>query len=170
MAALIEDYGLIGDLQTAALVSRSGSIDWLCFPRFDSGACFAALLGEDDNGRWELSPEAPVTGSSRRYRDDTLVLETISFDTRPWIQGGGWYKTEQTKITERLRRPSRNFLEYQYTVEDPNTWTRPWSAELPMMKVESRIFEYACHEDNHDLENILRVARTQERDAAAGRK
>ena len=65
MAALIEDYGLIGDLQTAALVSRSGSIDWLCFPRFDSGACFAALLGEDDNGRWELAPEAPVTGSSR---------------------------------------------------------------------------------------------------------
>jgi GH15 family glucan-1,4-alpha-glucosidase len=80
VAALIEDYGLIGDLQTAALVSRSGSIDWLCFPRFDSGACFAALLGEDDNGRWELAPEAPVTGSSRCYRDDTLVLET-DFET-----------------------------------------------------------------------------------------
>ena len=76
VAARIEDYGLIGDLQTAALVSRHGCIDWLCFPRFDSGACFAALLGEEENGRWELSPEAPITRASRRYRDDTLVLET----------------------------------------------------------------------------------------------
>ena len=76
MAALIEDYGLIGDLQTAALVSRHGCIDWLCFPRFDSGACFAALLGDEENGRWELSPDAQVTRASRRYRQDTLVLET----------------------------------------------------------------------------------------------
>ena len=76
MAALIEDYGLIGDLQTAALVSRHGSIDWLCFPRFDSGACFASLLGDEENGRWELSPDAQVTRASRRYRQDTLVLET----------------------------------------------------------------------------------------------
>ena len=76
MAARIEDYGLIGDLQTAALVSRHGCIDWLCFPRFDSGACFAALLGDEENGRWELSPGAPVTRATRRYREDTLVLET----------------------------------------------------------------------------------------------
>ena len=54
--ARIEDYGLIGDLQTAALVGRNGSIDWACFPRFDSGACFAALLGTEDNGRWLLAP------------------------------------------------------------------------------------------------------------------
>ena len=80
MAALIEDYGLIGDLQTAALVSRHGSIDWLCFPRFDSGACFASLLGDEENGRWELSPDAQVTRASRRYRQDTLVLET-EFET-----------------------------------------------------------------------------------------
>jgi GH15 family glucan-1,4-alpha-glucosidase len=76
VAALIEDYGLIGDLQTAALVSRHGSIDWLCFPRFDSGACFAALLGNTDNGCWALAPAGPVTGARRRYRPDTLVLET----------------------------------------------------------------------------------------------
>jgi GH15 family glucan-1,4-alpha-glucosidase len=76
VAALIEDYGLIGDLQTAALVSRQGCIDWLCFPRFDSGACFAALLGTEENGRWSLAPQAPVTRTGRRYRDDTLVLET----------------------------------------------------------------------------------------------
>jgi GH15 family glucan-1,4-alpha-glucosidase len=73
---MIEDYALIGDLQTAALVERGGSIDWLCFPRFDSGACFAALLGTPDDGRWLL---APVEGGSptRRYVDDTLVLETM---------------------------------------------------------------------------------------------
>jgi GH15 family glucan-1,4-alpha-glucosidase len=76
MAARIEDYGLIGDLQTAALVSRDGSIDWLCFPRFDSGACFAKLLGDDENGRWSLSPQAPVVATSHRYRGDTLILET----------------------------------------------------------------------------------------------
>jgi len=77
--ALIEDYALIGDLQTAALVSRSGSIDWCCFPRFDSGACFAALLGTPDHGRWLLAPDgrAEVT---RRYRSDTLILESV-FET-----------------------------------------------------------------------------------------
>ena len=73
----IEDYALIGDLQTAALVARGGSIDWCCFPRFDSGACFAALLGTPDNGRWLVSPIGPVTRSTRRYRPDTLVLETL---------------------------------------------------------------------------------------------
>src|SRR6266542_1088105 len=73
----IEDYALIGDLQTAALVSREGSIDWCCFPRLDSGACFAALLGDTDHGRWLLAPVTPVRRSSRRYRTDTLILESI---------------------------------------------------------------------------------------------
>src|SRR5262245_55183244 len=75
--ARIEDYALIGDLQTAALVGRDGSIDWCCFPRFDSGACFAALLGTPEHGRWLLAPAAPVTHTSRRYRPDTLVLDTL---------------------------------------------------------------------------------------------
>jgi len=74
--ARIEDYALIGDLQTAALVSRCGSVDWLCFPRFDSGACFAALLGGEENGRWVIEPAGPFQSVRRRYRDDTLVLET----------------------------------------------------------------------------------------------
>jgi GH15 family glucan-1,4-alpha-glucosidase len=73
--ARIEDYALIGDLQAAALVERGGSIDWLCFPRFDSGACFAALLGTPDNGRWLLAPKGGGT-ASRRYLHDTMVLET----------------------------------------------------------------------------------------------
>jgi GH15 family glucan-1,4-alpha-glucosidase len=80
MAWAIEDYGLIGDLQTAALVSRDASIDWLCFPRFDSGACFAALLGDAENGRWAIQPVDGWRGLARRYWHDTLVLETV-FET-----------------------------------------------------------------------------------------
>jgi GH15 family glucan-1,4-alpha-glucosidase len=76
VAGRIEDYALIGDCQTAALVDRGGSIDWLCLPRFDSGACFAALLGTSENGRWLLAPSSGVRSARRRYREDTLVLET----------------------------------------------------------------------------------------------
>jgi GH15 family glucan-1,4-alpha-glucosidase len=76
----IEDYALIGDLQTAALVARNGSIDWCCFPRFDSGACFAALLGKPDHGRWLLAPDEEIRRSTRRYRHDTLILESV-FET-----------------------------------------------------------------------------------------
>jgi GH15 family glucan-1,4-alpha-glucosidase len=73
----IEDYALLGDLQTAALVHRSGSIDWCCFPRFDSAACFAALLGTPDNGRWLLAPASGIQRSERRYQHDTLILESV---------------------------------------------------------------------------------------------
>jgi GH15 family glucan-1,4-alpha-glucosidase len=74
--ARIEDYALIGDCQTAALVGRDGSIDWLCLPRFDAGACFAALLGTPANGRWLLAPAGEVRATRPRYRGDTLLLET----------------------------------------------------------------------------------------------
>ena len=76
MAARIEDYALIGDCETAALVSRGGSIDWLCWPRFDSPACFAALLGTEKNGHWRIAPRDPEVKSTRRYLPDTLILET----------------------------------------------------------------------------------------------
>ncbi len=91
MAGRIEDYAIIGDMQTAALVGVDGSIDWLCLPRFDSGACFAALLGTERHGHWRIAPTTSIAqargGSgmkagtragavSRRYRGDTLVLET----------------------------------------------------------------------------------------------
>src|SRR6202007_3328818 len=76
MTLRIEDYALIGDCKTAALVGRDGSIDWLCWPRFDSAACFAGLLGTADNGRWLIAPEHPILDVSRRYRPGTLVLET----------------------------------------------------------------------------------------------
>jgi GH15 family glucan-1,4-alpha-glucosidase len=76
MTAGIEDYGMIGDCETAALVSKNGSIDWLCWPRFDSGACFAALLGDSGNGRWRIAPAAGDLQITRRYRPNTLILET----------------------------------------------------------------------------------------------
>ena len=76
MPCRIEDYGLIGDCETAALVGRDGSIDWLCWPAFDSDACFAALLGTRKNGRWLIAPAGEITRTTRRYRGDTLILET----------------------------------------------------------------------------------------------
>jgi GH15 family glucan-1,4-alpha-glucosidase len=79
MASRIEDYALIGDCETAALVSKDGAIDWLCWPRFDSGACFAALLGDEDNGYWRIAPDAADgarISARRSYRHNTLILET----------------------------------------------------------------------------------------------
>lgn len=76
MGARIEDYGIVGDCETVALVGRNGSVDWLCWPRFDSDACFAALLGTPENGRWLIAPTSPIKSTSRRYRDHTLILET----------------------------------------------------------------------------------------------
>src|SRR5215831_17921018 len=76
MPSKIEDYGLIGNTFTSALVSRSGSIDWFCAPRFDSDACFTSLIGYDKHGRWSLRPTVEVREARQRYRDDTMILET----------------------------------------------------------------------------------------------
>ena len=84
MSSPIENYALIGNLRTAALVNRTGSIDWLCIPRFDSGACFASLLGTEENGRWLLAPQGGVKQVRRKYRGDTLVLET-EFETESGV-------------------------------------------------------------------------------------
>ena len=80
MPAKIEDYALIGDCETAALVDTNGSIDWLCWPDFSSEACFAALLGTEENGFWKIAPKPGVRAASRCYRDDTLILETTFED------------------------------------------------------------------------------------------
>jgi GH15 family glucan-1,4-alpha-glucosidase len=84
MALKIEDYALIGDCQAAALVGSNGSIDWLCLPRFDSAACFAALLGTPDHGRWLIAPAQPIRQTRRCYRGDTLVLDT-TFETETGV-------------------------------------------------------------------------------------
>src|SRR5271155_5884846 len=81
MALRIEDYALIGDCRSAALVGVDGSIDWLAFPRFDSAACFAALLGTPENGRWVIAPTAGSVEVRRRYRPGALILET-EFETK----------------------------------------------------------------------------------------
>ncbi|MGW2306052.1 glycoside hydrolase family 15 protein [Streptomyces sp. NPDC001809] len=81
MTQRIDDYALIGDLQTAALVGRDGSVDWLCLPRFDSAACFASILGDEENGHWRIAPKGATSCTSRRYADGTLVLETF-WETR----------------------------------------------------------------------------------------
>jgi len=93
----IEDYALIGDCQTAALVSRTGSIDWLCLPRFDSGACFAALLGGSEHGRWMVAPKGRVHRVTRAYRDGTLVLDT-TFE----CDGGTAVLTDFMPLRERV--------------------------------------------------------------------
>ncbi len=80
MPLSIEDYALIGNRHTASLVGRDGSIDWLCVPRFDDAACFCALLGTPENGRWLLAPAGAIRRTSRRYRARTLILET-EFET-----------------------------------------------------------------------------------------
>ena len=80
MSQPIASYALIGDCHSAALVARDGSIDWLCLPRFDAGACFSALLGTEENGRWRIAPAGEVKDVRRRYREGTLVLET-DFET-----------------------------------------------------------------------------------------
>jgi GH15 family glucan-1,4-alpha-glucosidase len=84
MTSRIEEYALIGDRETAALVGRDGAIDWLCWPRFDSGACFAALLGTSDNGRWRIAPEDEPIHVTRSYRDGTMILVT-RFETESGI-------------------------------------------------------------------------------------
>ena len=76
MSHPLEHYGFIGDMATGALVGLDGSIDWLCMPRFDSEACFAALLGTRDHGRWLIGPREASAHITRRYRKDTLILET----------------------------------------------------------------------------------------------
>ncbi|HEY1342205.1 MAG TPA: glycoside hydrolase family 15 protein, partial [Bryobacteraceae bacterium] len=80
MPSRIEDYALLGDCETAALVAKDGSLDWLCLPRFDSGACFTALLGTPEHGRWQIAPAGEVKSVRRSYRDGTLILET-TFET-----------------------------------------------------------------------------------------
>src|SRR3954449_9054330 len=92
---LISEHGLIGDLQTSALVATDGAIDWFCVPRFDSPSVFASLLGTDDDGTWRVAPSGAETCSSRHYQPDTLILET------DWETVGG-----RVRVTDFMPRRS----------------------------------------------------------------
>jgi len=102
MALAIEDYALIGDTQTAVLVGKDGSIDWMCVPRFDSGAVFAALLGTPDHGRWQLTPAGGIERVTREYHGDTLVLET-TFHTDDGVVRISDFMPIRTKVVEVVR-------------------------------------------------------------------
>ena len=108
--------------------------------------------------------------TASRWEGDTLVLETVSFDDRAWIQGNGWHKTDQTKIIERLRRPSMNYLEYQYTVEDPNTLTKPWTSSWRTLSLSANnedLTENFCT-NNENVEQFIKLAE-QERAKQQGK-
>ena len=103
------------------------------------------------------------TGSSRgRWEGDTLVVETANFNGKNPLRGS----SEHVRLVERFTRVNQDTIRYQFTVDDPATWTRSWSAEMPMKKSTGPIFEHACHEGNYDLHNMLAGARTAETRAA----
>ena len=102
-------------------------------------------------------------GDSRgRWEGETLVIETTNFTHKTHYQGS----SESLRVVERLRRVSADRIHYDWTVEDPKTWDRPWSAEIPMVATDEMMYEYACHEGNHDIRHILEIARNLERQAA----
>ena len=102
-------------------------------------------------------------GDSRgRWEGDTLVVETVNFNGKTHYQGA----SEDLRVVERFRRVAEDRIHYEWTVEDERTWSRPWTAEIPMVRTDELMYEYACHEGNHDLRNILSIARNLERQAA----
>ena len=111
--------------------------------------------GGDSRGRWE---------------GDTLVVEVTNFNDKTDFRGSANIRSEELRVRERFTRIGRNTILYQFTVDDPGTWTQPWSAEFPLMPTEGPVFEYACHEGNYGLANILSGARAQEAAEAPGRR
>ena len=100
--------------------------------------------------------------SHAHWEGDTLVIETTDYDERRRWRGS----TETMKLVERITRLDEDTLEYEFTVDDPNTWSSPWTANVPMRRTDSAIFEYACHEGNYSLTGILGGTRAEERAAA----
>jgi hypothetical protein len=116
------------------------------------------------DGREHLSPHfRQYYGESRgRWEGDTLVVEVTNFNDQTDFRGPANIRSEKLSLVERFTRVDKDTILYQFTVEDPGTWTRPWSAELPLMATEGPLFEYACHEGNYGLANILSAARAAE--------
>ena len=133
--ARIEDYALIGDCRTAALVGRDGSIDWLCWPRFDSAACFAALLGTPQHGRWKIRPSEKITAIRRSYRRDTLILET-AFETASGAATLIDFMTlEDGEVSDLIRivagKRGRVAMEMELALRFDYGYSVPWVTRLP---------------------------------------
>ncbi|MGH8951831.1 MAG: glycoside hydrolase family 15 protein [Acidimicrobiia bacterium] len=133
MSTPIEDYAVIGDTETAALVARDGSIDWLCLPRFDSGSCLAALLGDEDNGRWRICPKGGAKRVRRQYRPGTLILETEMdaeggtvrlIDLMPIRGRDGGNNADVVRIVEGVR--GRVEMEMELTIRFDYGHLVPW--------------------------------------------
>jgi hypothetical protein len=110
----------------------------------------------------------PWLGDSRgRWEGDTLVVETTNFTDKVWNQFNrwNWASDENMRLTERFTRVDPDTLLYEFTVDDPTTWTRPWTAAVRMARTDAQIFEYACHEANYGMVGILRGARADEKNA-----
>jgi hypothetical protein len=111
-------------------------------------------------------PRGRIGDSRGHWERDTLVIETTNFTDKTTFRGS----SENLRLVERFRRVDPNTLLYRFTVEDPATWTRPWTAEFPMKRTEDKIFEYACHEGNYGMLNILAGARAEDRAVAEAAK
>ena len=138
---------------------------------------YVAILQEMNNNGVRIipldgRPHLPANirqfpGDSRgRWEGDTLVVDTTNFTNKTHFRGS----SEALHVVERFTRVDADTILYEFTVEDPTSWTKPWSAEIPMMKTEGPLYEYACHEGNYDLSNILSIARTLEKEAEAAAK
>jgi GH15 family glucan-1,4-alpha-glucosidase len=134
MPSRIEDYAMIGDCQTAALVGRDGSIDWLCWPRFDSAACFAALLGDESNGRWRIAPVDPHPTVRRRYHDGTLILET-EFETATGTAAVIDFMPVRESVSDLVRlvvgRRGRVAMDMEFVLRFDYGASVPWVTRLP---------------------------------------
>ena len=124
------------------------------------------------DGRENLSGRIRQYGgdSRGRWEGDTLVVEVTNFNDKTDFRGSANIRSEELRVSERFTRIGRNTILYQFTVDDPRTWTQPWSAEFPLMPTEGPVFEYACHEGNYGLANILSGARAQEAAEAPERR
>jgi hypothetical protein len=121
------------------------------------------------DGRAALPQGVPQwLGSSRgRWEGDTLVVETTNFTGKTGMRGADLALTPNARVTERFTLTDESTILYEFTVEDPQTWTQPWSGEYKMTRIDGPMFEYACHEGNYGLANNLSGARAEERAAAA---
>ena len=134
---------------------------------------YVAILPEMSNNAVRIistdgRPHLPHTirqwpgDSSGRWEGDTLVVDTTNFTDKTGFRGSG----DALHVVERFTRVDADTILYEFTVEDPTTWTRPWSVEIPLMKTEGPLYEYTCHEGNYGIVNSLRGARVAERRAA----